>query len=476
MLPYVSQHTEIALEYLDGGLVYVDVSALPLLTPDLHEVTMPKLKLTKTNIDRVRNSGRGTTMYWDTETKGFGLRVTASGAASFIVQGTVAGHGKELRITIGSYGAWNVDDARRRAEEYKHQFEDGINPQTAKKADAAMQVSLGAVMEAFVARPGKLKASTAAEYRRHVEKVFAGWKDKPVISITRDMVLERHNELVKNGLEGKRGAPASANSAMVTLRILINFASRQYRRVDDSPLVLHNPVDVLKDHWAPLGSRTDRYIDRRKIGEVWNKLHEARETSKSKDALAGIDLTIFALLTGARRDEMTTLTWQQVNIDDEDPSNCWWHLKVRKCGDPIWFPLSSQAVALLKSRMPLPRECEDDPEPSPFVFPSWSKSGHITDARAPMDLVGKVVGKHLSLHDMRRTFTNIAMRECLIEKFRTDLLTGHKPAQEDVTARNYLDLARLDWLQPEAQKIADWIEQKAAIAAGANVVSLVQCA
>lgn len=435
---------------------------------------MPKLKLTKTNIDRVRKPGSGTIFYWDTETKGFGLRITASGAASFVVQGTVAGEGKELRMTIGTYGAWTVDDARRRAEEYKHQFEDGINPLAAKKADAAQKVTLAEICTAYVSRPGKLKASTAVEYKRHVDQVFAGWKDKPIVSITRDMVLERHRELVERGLEGKRAAPASANAAMVTLRILINFASRQYRRADGSPLILHNPVDVLKDHWAPLGSRTDRYIDRRKIGEVWNKLNEARESPKNKDALAGIDLTIFALLTGARRDEMTTLTWDRVNIDDVDPSNCWWHLDDRKRGDPIWLPLSSQAVALLKSRMPKPKENEDDPEPSPYVFPSWSKTGHITDARAPMELVGKVAGKHLSLHDMRRTYTNVAMRECLIEKFRTDLLTGHKPAQEDVTARNYLDLARLDWLQPEAQKIADWIEQQAAIAAGANVVSLAQ--
>jgi hypothetical protein len=50
---------------------------------------MPKLKLTKTSIDRMRKPGAGTVIYFDTETKGFGLRVTASGAASFIVQGTV---------------------------------------------------------------------------------------------------------------------------------------------------------------------------------------------------------------------------------------------------------------------------------------------------------------------------------------------------------------------------------------------------
>lgn len=441
---------------------------------------MPKLKLTKSAIDRVRAPGAKTRFYWDTETKGFGLRVTPSGAASFIAQGAVRGTGKEVRMTIGTYGAWTVDQARRRAEEYKHQFEDGINPREAAKADAAMRITLGAVMEAYVERPGKLKPGTAHEYRRHVEQVLAAWKDKPIASITRDMVQARHRELVDGGLEGKRGAPASANAAMVTLRILINFANRQYRRIDGGPLVLHNPVEVLKDHWAPLGSRTDRYVDRRMVGEVWNALYDARESARTKDQLAGIDLTLFALLSGARRNEMTTLTFDRVNIDEDDPSNCWWYLEDRKRGDPIWLPLSSQAVVLLKSRMPQPQNDEGDEKPSAYVFPSWSRTGHITDARAPMELVSGIVGKHLSLHDMRRIFTNIAMRECLIEKFRTDLLTGHKPAQADVTSRNYLDLARLDWLQPEIQKIGDWIENEGKVAAakesGANVLSLPQCA
>lgn len=94
------------------------------------------------------------------------------------------------------------------------------------------------------------------------------------------------------------------------------------------------------------------------------------------------------------------------------------------------------------------------------------------DARAPMVAIGEIAGKHLSLHDMRRSFTNYAMRECLIEKFRTDLLTGHKPSSDDVTARAYLDLAHLDWLQPDVQKVGDWIEQQAAVAAAKNVVPL----
>lgn len=291
---------------------------------------MPQLKLTKIQIDRVAKPGaKSDTLYWDEQPSGFGLRVTPKGKATFIVQGRVDGSGKEARITIGPYGVFTVEQARNVAREHLRTMRMGLDPRDLKRQDEAMRVTLGEVLKAYIDRPGKLKASTAAEYRRHVEKVFAGWKDKPVISLTRDMVLERHKELVQYGLEGKRGAPASANAAMVTLRILINFASRQYRRADGCPLVVHNPVDVLKDHWAPLRSRTDRYIDRRKIGEVWNKLQEARETSKNRDALSAIDLTIFALLTAARRDEMTTLTWDRVNIDNNDPSNCWWYLDAK---------------------------------------------------------------------------------------------------------------------------------------------------
>jgi integrase len=433
------------------------------------------MKLTKGTVDRVARPGTSKTdlLYWDTEPKGFGLRVTPTGKATFIVQGRVDGTAKEARITIGPYGVFTVDQARDVAREQLRTMRMGLDPRDLKRQDEAMKVTLGEVCTAYVSRPGKLKLSTRDEYQRQVDRVFAAWKDRPIVAITEDDVRRRHRDLMEGGLNGEKAAPASANAAMITLRILLNYAARQHRRADGSPLIQRNPVDVLKDHWAKLGSRTDRYIDRRKIGAVWNLLVEARATPKNRDHLSAIDLTIFSLLTGCRRDEAATLTWNRVNIDDHDPSNCWWHLDNRKRGDPIWLPLSSQAVALLKLRPRL--KLADDTE-SPFVFPSWSKTGHITDARAPMELVSEVAGKHLSLHDLRRSFTNYAMRECLIEKFRTDLLTGHKPAQEDITARNYLDLARLDWLQPEVQKVGDWIEQQAGIAAGQNVLEIRSCA
>lgn len=99
-----------------------------------------------------------------------------------------------------------------------------------------------------------------------------------------------------------------------------------------------NPVDVLKDHWAKLGTRTQRYIDKRSIGAVWNALHDARANPKNQDTLAGIDLTLFLLLTGARRNEGAMLTWDRVNLD-EDPSACWRHLPDPKNGREVFLPL-----------------------------------------------------------------------------------------------------------------------------------------
>jgi integrase len=447
---------------------------------------MAKFKFSKTSIEReAKPHPDRDTFYWDTLTRGLGMRVTPKGAMTFVVQGRPKGAPKDVRITIGSYGAWLLDsyderDARRRAQELRQKFEDGIDPREAskqaevlRKQEAAAQVTLGTLARDYLAL-GRLKPTTAKWYDFYITKVFHDWADLPVVSITRDMVKERHAKLMEGGLAGlhpdansKREAapaPASANASMVVLRTLFNFAIEDLRLPNGRPVISENPVAVMRKRWAPEGDRTERYIPVEKVGAVWNLLQELRMTTVHGDTRSGIDLTIMNLLCGGRISEAARLRWSDVYLDEQDPARSYWHLKERKAGKPIKLPLPTQIAAMLKDR---PRVPDNE-----HVFASRGRTGHITDPRTTMEKVSAVAGLHLSNHDLRRTFSEVSVKLCRIERFRGDLLIGHKPDPRDVGANSYLDLTDLRWLYPEVQQVADYIEGQGKVAEGANVVPL----
>ena len=425
---------------------------------------MPQLKLTKSNIDRVaKPGGKSDSLHWDAEPKGFGLRVTPNGKATFIVQGRVEGSGKEARITIGPYGVFTADQARGVAREHLRTMRMGGDPREFKKQEEAMKVTLRDVANAYFSRPGKLREATRNEMDRHVRTVLAAFENKPIASITEDQVRKRYREMTTEGMRG-RPAIGSANLSMTTLRTLINYASRQYRRADGSPLIAYNPVLALKDDWIELKPRT-RDIDARNVGEVWRALVDMHIKARDNDARAGVDLVRFLLLTGARRNEGAKLKWDRVDLNEG-----WFHLPDPKNNNPVWMPLSTQAITLLEARKPE----EADESASPYVFPSRSKAGHVMDTRAPLQRISEIAGLHLSAHDLRRTFVSVGAATLGIDLHKIELLTNHVP--KGVTARHYLQTSKLQYLQPEVQAIGNWIEHQDALAAakasGANVVAL----
>jgi integrase len=253
---------------------------------------------------------------------------------------------------------------------------------------------------------------------------------------------------------------------MVTLRTLVNFAMSEYQRLDGAPIIERNPVAVLKKDLRPSPPRT-RHVDRRNIGKFWNLLTTARGSAVNGDAACGVDLAQFLLLTGARRNEGAMLTWDRLNIDDEDPTNSWFYLPDPKNKNPVTLPLSTQAVAVLKRRKPV--------KDNPYVFASRSKAGHIMDTRAPLERISVLIGMEgLSAHDLRRTFVTLGANSCGLDVAKLELLTNHVP--QSITMRHYLQTSDLRDYHPVVQAIGDWIEKAARIAdaqaSGANVVGL----
>jgi len=85
-------------------------------------------KLTAKIVRDLPVPAKGNKITYDGEVKGFGIRVTAAGARSFVLNYRRRSDGLERRYTIGSFPEWSVDGARKQAQRLKRQVDDDGDP------------------------------------------------------------------------------------------------------------------------------------------------------------------------------------------------------------------------------------------------------------------------------------------------------------------------------------------------------------
>ena len=90
------------------------------------------VKLTDRLIAKLTPPASGSAIVWDDEVRGLGLRTTAAGVRSFVLNYRTAG-GVERRLTIGRFGAWTVAAARDEAKTLKRRIDRGEDPLRAEK-------------------------------------------------------------------------------------------------------------------------------------------------------------------------------------------------------------------------------------------------------------------------------------------------------------------------------------------------------
>ncbi|WP_304074537.1 integrase family protein [Maricaulis maris] len=335
---------------------------------------MAAVKITSRFVADIPAVETGQVLYRDAVLRGFGVRV-GSRSKVYFAEGSV--QRRSRRVTIGRADVISADQARKQAAQILAKMARGIDPSLERKKADERSLSLERAFEGFFASRPHLSQVTVASYRRTYRLYLAAWRKRPIVDISRAMVLSRHR------LIAEKHGEVTANNAMRHLRSVYNFTAAAS---DDFP---SNPVQILTQgrSWFK-EKRRSGLIRSEDLPKWWKAVHS--------ETPAGRDILVLAIMTGMRRSEILGLQWANIDL-----AAARLEIPVTKNGDPLELPLSDFLVKLLKARKKTSRQ-------SAWVFPGRGGRGHQTETKRLIERVRFASGVDFTLHDLRRTFITIA--------------------------------------------------------------------
>ncbi len=350
----------------------------------------------------------GNKVTYDDDVKGFGVRVTKAGARAFILNYRAGG--RERRITIGAYPDWTAGAARDRAKELKRRVDNGADPMAERHEERAAP-TMNDLADRFEAEHLTKRRPTTARDYKSLLRLYV----RPRIGKIRVSDL-KHSDVERLHRDVAAGAPYQANRTIAVLSKMLSLAVKWDLRQDNPARGIEREPEEKRERFltpAEIG----------KLGEVLAK-HPERTSCNAIRLL---------LLTGARKGELLSATWSQLDLD----RGVWTKPAAStKQAKDHRIPLSAPALALLT-------EMQADADAGcPYVFPgkvtrdaagrqAWAplteikrvwlavciKAG-LAEQVPQVDAAGKVVkgadGKPATVwqatarvHDLRHTYASV---------------------------------------------------------------------
>jgi integrase len=252
-------------------------------------------------------------LLWDVFLRGFGLRVTAAGVRSFVVERRVGG--RTRRLTLGQWPSISVAVAQNRARIYLAQISAGQDP-IRRRSARLLRINVEHAFYAYIRGKRRFKDGLPLTERTQrdvlsvLRRYFGDWRDRSLSSITRPMVQSRYRELCEHTV-------SQANVSMRYLRAVFNFIAHDVRDAGQRPIRVDNPVNVLRHQWQTL-ERRSRVMSaeqmRRWLPAVQSlgapeaaSLPDGGRLQPLRDGEVYRDLFLFMALTGCRTSEALRL-------------------------------------------------------------------------------------------------------------------------------------------------------------------------
>jgi integrase len=329
-------------------------------------------KLTKKFVERLERNPDRDRFIWDAAVPGFGLRLYPSGVRKYIVQYRTQDN-RQRRTSLGQHGVLTVDQARDLARDLLAKVRKGGDPAADKKAtrDAPKVRDLAKDYLERHAIPNKRPGSVADDQAMLKRLILPKLGPVKVAAVERQDIEKLHN--------GLRSTPYMANRLLALLSKMFSLAIAWGWRAT-------NPVKGI-----PRLHERQRWLSGEELSRLWALLEQH---SNRRSARAVMLLT----LTGARRNEVLSATWDQFDLNRgvwTKPSH---HTKTKRTE---YVPLSNAALGLLSAM-----RAEADPR-SPYLFPGDAPNKPLSDIKKLWKSLCRTAGlQKLRLHDLRHSYAS----------------------------------------------------------------------
>lgn len=425
---------------------------------------MASLKISKRTVDAAAVPATGDAYFWDTDDKGFGLRVTPKGVRSYVFQYRLRGR-PARRLTIGRHGGLTPDAARTIAKRHATSVAEGIDPLEAERQRARDARTLGFTGYLDKFTTGCLKEEWPDSWqdaRRLLDNhALPQLKGRALPEIT--------PEHIKDVIDPLRPRKPLARKVWAVLSRLFTWA------IEERDLARErNPMDGVRPPPAPDARK--RILSPDELLAAW------RASFKLHGPFGPFVRVLIATLQ--RRNEVAGMPWKETRKATSD-----WLIDAKRAknDEDHLCPLNALAMAELegigwKSRGLVFTTTGDTPisgfsrmkkQLDKAMLPILQE---LADKRA--EALGEdpapVEPERWTLHDLRRTGTTV-LQSLGVPVEHTEKLLNHKEGETSKGIRKVYHLHRYD---AEKRRAADlWAGHLTRLVAGAdapNVIALAE--